>query len=199
MPVKDQALNPDDRAYKSARTEVVIVSREVNIKYKKSYGGMSPYIKGIMGGRRARLLYTVCDNAEGHDKAGVLRFQVPRADCPQCYEKTKWEPLSDGARFYVNTLSTAVELAGISFMDQLPVTVAWIKAKLPGADGVELDTLVAGMVCVEDYARLKKGDELRPVFRRNAQAGAGDVMWVLKGTPEEKFPEGYVPSRYYTI
>ncbi|MBI4384573.1 MAG: hypothetical protein HY579_11130 [Nitrospinae bacterium] len=199
MPVEDKPLDPGDKAYRPAKTEVLIVHRQVRIGYKKSYGGMSPYIKGIMGGGDARLLYTVCENAGGHDRGGILRFQVPRADCPECYGRTRWEQLPDGARFYVNTLSTAVELAGISFMDQLPVTVAWISAVLPGPEGAELDTLTAGMVRVEDYTRLKKGDELRPVFRHSPRASASDAMWVLKGTPKEGWPEGYVQSKNYRV
>lgn len=195
MPVEDKALDSGDKAYKPARTDVVIVSREVQVKYKKSYGGMSPYMRGIMGAAEARLLYTVCANADGHDRQKVLMFQVPRADCPECYERTRWEQLPDDTRFYIETLSTAVELAGISFMNQLPVTVAWVKAVL--ADGTELDTLAAGMVRAQDYTQLKKGDELRPVFRSEPKASAGDVMWVLKGT--DKFPEGYVPSKHYKI
>jgi len=197
MPVEDKALSAGDKAYNPARSDVVIVQREVRTKYKKSYGGMSPYIKGILAGKDAELFYTVCDNVDGHDDLGTLRFQVPRSDCPECYEKTRWEKLPGDTGFYVDTLSTAVELAGISFMDQLPVTVAWIKAVLPGDGLVELDTLIAGMVCSEDYSRLKKGDELRPVFRQEARASAGDVMWVMKDA--RKFPEGYVQSKYYKI
>ncbi|MBI4388545.1 MAG: hypothetical protein HY580_00055 [Nitrospinae bacterium] len=199
MPVEDKPLDRGDKAYRPARTEVVIVDRQVRVGYKKSYGGMSPYIKGIMGGADARLFYTVCENAGGHDRGGTLRFQIPRADCPECYGRTRWEQLPDGARFYVNTLSTAVELAGISFMDQLPVTVAWISAALPGAEGAELDTLTAGMVRVEDYTRLKKGDELRPVFRSEPRASASDAMWVLKGTLKKWWPEGYVQSKNYRV
>ena len=33
----------------------------------------------------------------------------------------------------------------------------------------------AGMVCLEDYNTLVKGDELRTVFRKNPQATASDV------------------------
>lgn len=197
MPVEDKYLDRGDKAYKPAKTDVVIVNRHVEISYKKSYGGMSPYIRGIMGAGEAKLFYTVCDNKAGHDEPKILRFQVPRADCPECYEKTRWEQLSDGTQFHVNTLSTAVELAGISFMDQLPVTVAWISAVLPDTPKTELDTLVAGMVRVEDYQRLKKGDELRPVFRIFPKASASDVMWILKGTRD--LPEGYVASKYYII
>ena len=197
MPIEDSALDRGDKAYRPAKTDVVIVNRKVEIRYKKSYGGMSPYIKGIMGGRDARLLYTVCDNAEGHDEPWPLRFLVPRADCPECYEKTRWEQLPDNTGFYVNTLSTAVELAGISFMDQLPVTVAWISAVLPDPEKTELNTLVAGMIRMVDYTRLKKGDELRPVFREEPKASASDVMWVLRGTKE--LPQGYVPGKYYKV
>jgi uncharacterized OB-fold protein len=197
MPVEDKYLDRGDKAYKPAKTDVVMVNRHVEISYKKSYGGMSPYIRGIMGAEEARLLYTVCDNQTGHDEPKTLLFLVPRADCPECYEKTRWEQLPDSARFYVNTLSTAVELAGISFMDQLPVTVAWISATLTDTPKTELDTLVAGMVRAEDYQRLKKGDELRPVFRASPKASASDVMWILKGTRD--LPVGYVASKYYTI
>ena len=196
MPIDDNVLPRGDKAYRPAKTDVVIVSRKVEISYKKSYGGMSPYIKGIMGGEDAKLLYTLCDNIEGHDEPRILRYLAPRADCPECYEKARWEQLPDDAKFYVNTLSTAVDLGGVSFMDQLPVTVAWISATLP--DGkTELDTLVAGMVRVEDYTLLKKDDELRPVFRREPKASASDVMWVLRGT--EKLPKGYVPSKHYSV
>ena len=97
----------------------------------------------------------------------------------------------------VETKSTAVNLAGISFMDQLPVTVAWIKAVL--ADGTELDTLTAGMVCLDDYNSLVKGDELRPVFRKEPRAAASDVMWVRSGTPVQDWPEGYLPSNRYKV
>lgn len=197
MPVEDKYLDRGDKAYRPAKSEVVIVNRRVEISYKKSYGGMSPYIRGIMGAGEARLFYTVCGNSAGHDEPKPRLFLVPRADCPECYEKTGWEQLPDGTRFYVNTLSTAVELAGISFMDQLPVTVAWISAVLPDAGKTELDTLVAGMVRSEDYQRLKKGDELRPVFRFSPKASASDVMWILKGAGD--LPVGYIASKYYTL
>ncbi len=82
MPVKDTILNRADKAYQHAHTDVVMVQREVHIKYKKSYGGISPYIQGIIGKEHARLLYTICDQSEGHDDLKPLRFQVPRADCP---------------------------------------------------------------------------------------------------------------------
>lgn len=199
MPVKDTILNRDDKAYRHARTDVVIVQREVHIKYKKSYGGMSPYIQGIMEGEHARLLYTICDQAEGHDDLKPLSFQVPRADCPECYASTRWEELPGETCFNVETFSTAVDLAGISFMDQLPVTVAWIKAILPDDGNTELDTLVAGMVLSEDYKRLKKGNEVRPVFRKNPASNASDVMWVLKGTSFKKFPAGYIESKNYPV
>jgi len=199
MPVKDNYLDPSDKSYKPSRhpEELVIVEREASIRYKKSYGGVSPYFHGIMEKDKAVLRYTICPNKDGHDEARVLQFQVPRADCPECYEKTTWETLPGETRFYVETKSTAVNLAGISFMDQLPVTVAWIKAVLP--ENTELDTLVAGMVSLEDYNTLDKGEELRPVFRESPRAAASDVMWVQKGTPVRNLPDGYIPSRHYRI
>jgi len=199
MPVKDTFLNPEDKSYKPSRhpENLVMVEREATIRYKKSYGGMSAYFQGIMEKENAVLRYTVCSNQDGHDEQRVLRFQVPRMDCPECYEKTAWDSLPGETRFIVETKSTAVNLAGISFMDQLPVTVAWIKAVLP--EGIELDTLTAGMVNLEDYNTLAKGDELRPVFRKAPKASASDVMWVPKGTRGQKLPEGYIPSKYYNI
>ena len=199
MPVKDTFLNPEDKSYKPSRhpENLVIVEREAAIRYKKSYGGMSPYFQGIMEKENAVLRYTVCSNQDGHDEQRVLRFQVPRMDCPECYEKTAWDSLPGETRFIVETKSTAVNLAGISFMDQLPVTVAWIKAVLPG--GIELDTLTAGMVSLEDYNTLVKGDELRPVFRKSPRASASDVMWVRSGSPLRDLPEGYIPSKCYSI
>ncbi|MCZ6513455.1 MAG: hypothetical protein O6857_05950 [Nitrospinae bacterium] len=199
MPVKDTFLNPEDKSYKPSRhpENLVMVEREATIRYKKSYGGMSAYFQGIMEKENAVLRYTVCSNQDGHDEQRVLRFQVPRMDCPECYEKTAWDSLPGETRFIVETKSTAVNLAGISFMDQLPVTVAWIKAVLP--EGIELDTLTAGMVNLEDYNTLAKGDELKPVFRKAPKASASDVMWVPKGTRGQKLPEGYIPSKYYNI
>ncbi len=199
MPVKDTFLNPEDKSYKPSRhpENLVMVEREATIRYKKSYGGMSAYFQGIMEKENAVLRYTVCSNQDGHDEQRVLRFQVPRMDCPECYEKTAWDSLPGETRFIVETKSTAVNLAGISFMDQLPVTVAWIKAVLP--EGIELDTLTAGMVSLEDYNTLVKGDELRPVFRKAPKASASDVMWVPRGTRGQKLPEGYIPSKYYNI
>lgn len=199
MTVRDRFLNPKDKSYKPSQHpgDLVVVEREAAIKYKKSYGGMSPYFQGIMGMEEAVLRYTVCSNTAGHDAERVLRFQVPRMDCPECYEKTVWESLPGGTRFIVETKSTAVNLAGISFMDQLPVTVAWVKAVLP--DGAELDTLTAGMVSLEDYNTLGKGDALRPVFRKEPRASASDVMWVPVGTSPNHLPEGYMPSRRYSL
>ncbi len=199
MPVKDTFLDPEDKSYKPSRhpENLVIVEREAAIRYKKSYGGMSAYFQGIMQKENAVLRYTVCSNQDGHDESRVLRFQVPRADCPECYEPTTWETLPGDTRFTVETKSTAVNLAGISFMDQLPVTLAWIKAVLP--DNVELDTLTAGMVSLEDYNALVKGDELRPVFRKAPRASASDVMWVRRGTRARDLPEGYSPSRHYNL
>ncbi len=199
MPVKDTFLNPEDKSYKPSRhpENLVVVEREATIRYKKSYGGMSAYFQGIMEKENAVLRYTVCSNQDGHDEQRVLRFQVPRMDCPECYEKTAWDSLPGETRFIVETKSTAVNLAGISFMDQLPVTVAWIKAVLP--EGMELDTLTAGMVSLEDYNTLVKGNELRPVFRKAPKASASDVMWVPRGTRGQKLPEGYIPSKYYNI
>jgi uncharacterized OB-fold protein len=199
MPVKDTFLNPEDKSYKPSRhpEHLVVVEREATIRYKKSYGGMSPYFQGIMEKEKAVLRYTVCSNQDGHDEQRVLRFQVPRMDCPECYEKTAWESLPGETRFTVETKSTAVNLAGISFMDQLPVTVAWVQAVLP--EGIELGTLTAGMVSLEDYNTLIKGDELRPVFRKAPRASASDVMWVRKGTPVRDLPEGYILSKRYKI
>ena len=199
MLVKDTFLNPEDKSYKPSRhpENLVMVEREATIRYKKSYGGMSAYFQGIMEKENAVLRYTVCSNQDGHDEQRVLRFQVPRMDCPECYEKTAWDSLPGETRFIVETKSTAVNLAGISFMDQLPVTVAWIKAVLP--EGIELDTLTAGMVNLEDYNTLVKGDELRPVFRKAPKASASDIMWVPRGTRGQKLPEGYIPSKYYNI
>lgn len=199
MTVRDQYLNPDDKSYKPSRHpgKLVVVEREASIRYKKSYGGMSPYFQGIMEKENAVLRYTLCSNAAGHDEPQVLRFQVPRMDCPECYEKTVWETLPGATRFTVETKSTAVNLAGISFMDQLPVTVAWIKADLP--DGTELDTLASGMVSLDDYNTLAKGDEVRPVFRKDPHASASDVMWVRRGTPDNKLPEGYIASLHYNL
>lgn len=199
MTVKDRFLDPQDKSYKPSRNprDLVIAERSVHVKYKKSYGGMSPYFQGIMKGEQAVLSYTVCGNHKGHDEPRVIRYQVPRADCAECYEKTTWETLPGDTAFYVETKSTAVNLAGISFMDDLPVTVAWIKAVLAG--NVELDTLTAGMVSVDDYNALVKGDELRPVFRKDPRAAASDVMWVRKGTPAQEFPAGYLASKHYRV
>lgn len=199
MTVRDQFLNPEDKSYKPScdPEKLVVVEREATIRYKKSYGGMSAYFQGIMEKENAVLRYTVCSNQDGHDEQRVLRFQVPRIDCPECYEKTAWESLPGKTRFMVETKSTAVNLAGISFMDQLPVTVAWVKAVLP--EGIELDTLTAGMVSLEDYNTLVKGDELRPVFRKAPRASASDVMWVRKGTSVKNLPEGYIPGNRYKI
>ncbi|MFQ5451394.1 MAG: hypothetical protein ACE5E9_12260 [Nitrospinaceae bacterium] len=199
MTVKDDFLDPTDKSYKPSQHpgRLVLTGREVRVKYKKSYGGMSPYFQGIMERENAVLRYTYCANENGHDRPRVTRYQVPRADCAECYEKTTWESLPGDTGFFVETKSTAVNLAGISFMEDLPVTVAWIRAVLPG--GVELDTLTAGMVSLKDYSALVKGNELRPVFRSRPQATASDVMWVPKGTPVGEFPEGYVASKFYSI
>lgn len=197
MTVEERFLVPPDKSYKASRhsDRLVITERNVSIRYKKSYGGMSPYFQGIMKGEDAVLRYTSCDNASGHDEPGTLRYQVPRADCGECFEKTTWDTLPGETGFFVETKSTAVTLAGISFMDDLPVTVAWIKAILP--DNVELDTLAAGMVAVKDYNSLVRDDELRPVFRKEPRASASDVMWIRKGTLE--LPEGYLASKHYRI
>ena len=199
MTVEDKFLDPKDKSYIPSRhpDQLVIAARDAHVRYKKSYGGMSPYFSGIMGRENAVLRYTLCENQEGHDHSNVLRFQVPRADCPECYEKNKWETLPDPTGFFVETKSTAVELAGISFMKQLPVTVVWIKAVLP--EKIELDTLAAGMIHIDDYDSLVKGDELRPVFRKEPRATASDVMWVRKGMTLDKLPEGYIPSKNYKI
>ncbi len=199
MTLEDRFLPPQDKSYKPSQNpdERVIVERRASITYKKSYGGMSPYFQGIMGGGAAVLCYTSCANREGHDEPRVIRYQVPRTDCPECYERTRWDTLPGATRFFVETKSTAVTLAGISFLNRLPVTVAWIRAVLP--DGTELDTLAAGMVEIEDYDRLVRGDELRPVFRQDPRASASDVMWVPRGTPGDRFPGGYIASRHYPV
>ena len=199
MPVKDTQLDPQDKSYRISQHpgDLLIVERRVSITYKKSYGGISIYFQNIGKGSDSVLYYSVCRNAEQHDGNDTLRFQVPRSDCPECWEKTEWTPLPDGTHFTVETKSTAVELAGISFMDHLPVTVAWILAVLP--DGNALNTLAAGMVHIDEYNTLVKGDSLRPVFRREPQASASDVMWVPKGTQPAKLPTGYVPSRHYAL
>jgi hypothetical protein len=59
--------------------------------------------------------------------------------------------------------------------------------------------LIAGMVSLEDYNTLVKGDELRPVFRKAPRASASDVMWVRSGTLGRDLPEGYIPSNGYKI
>lgn len=197
MTVKDTLLPSEDKSYKPSQDSdrLVIVRRKVNIEYKKSYGGMSLYFKGIMKDEKAVLRYTYCANKEEHDEPRILRFLVPRADCPECYQRTEWDILPAQTRFYVETKSTAVSLAGISFMDRVPVTVAWVKAVLP--DEVELDTLIAGMVSIKDYDSLAKGDELRPLFRKEPEATASDVMWVQKGTSARDWPEEYLASKFY--
>jgi len=199
MPVEDKLLDKKDRAYRSSKNidHLVIVERNASIAYKKSYGGISRYFEGIMQGEDSILKYTVCYNKIGHDEPRVIRYQVPRKDCQECYEETSWKDMPKSTRFYVETMSTAVNLAGISFKDQLPVTVAWILAKIPGK--YELDTLTAGMVDIEDYDSLMKGDELKPVFRKEPRATASDVMWVRKGTKKNDIPKGYVASKQYKL
>ncbi len=197
MTVEDRFLQPQDKSYKPSRhpEQIIIAERNVRICYKKSYGGMSRYFQGIMRKEEAVLYYSHCGNEKGHDILRTIRYQVPRADCAECYEKTQWKTLPDATGFFVETKSTAVELAGISFMNDLPVTVAWVRAVLP--EKIELDTLAAGMVSIEDYDSLIKGDELRPVFRKEPRATASDVMWVRKGS--RRLPEGYGPSSNYKI
>lgn len=199
MTVKDTLLPSTDKSYKPSQQpdHLVIARRKVNVEYKKSYGGMSLYFEGIMKGEKAILRYTYCANKEEHDEPRILRFLVPRADCPECYQRTEWDILHGQTRFYVETKSTAVRLAGISFMDRIPVTVAWIKAVLPG--DVELDTLIAGMVSTKDYNSLVKGDELKPLFRKEPEATASDVMWVHKRTPPKDWPEEYLASKFYEM
>ena len=199
MTVKDTLLPSADKSYKPSQRpdRLVIARRKVNVEYRKSYGGISLYFEGIMKDEKAVLRFTYCANKEEHDEPRILRFLVPRADCPECYHRTEWDILPDATRFYVETKSTAVSVAGISFMDRLPVTVAWLKAVLP--DGVELDTLVAGMVGAKDYDSLAKGDELKPLFRKEPEATASDVMWVQKGTPPEDWPEEYLASKFYEV
>jgi len=199
MPVEDRLLDKADRAYRPSQSvdDLVIAERNATIGYKKSYGGISKYFKGIMRGKDSVLRYTICDNKDGHDDTRTIRYQVPRKDCQECYEETDWKDLPKSTRFFIETRSTAVELAGISFIDQLPLTVAWIKAVIPGK--YELDTLTAGMVQIDDYESLEKGTELRPVFRKDPKATASDVMWVLKGTKKKDIPEGYVTSKHYKI
>ncbi len=199
MTIEDRYLDLKDKSYKPSQhsNKLIITERNVNVQYKKSYGGMSSYFQGIMQGKDAVLRYTSCSNKDGHDEPKIIRYQVPRGDCPECYGKTEWEILPGETQFYVETKSTAVDLAGITFMNDLPVTVAWIKAVLPGH--VELDTLAAGMVKTDDYNKIIKGVELRPVFRKEPKATASDVMWVKKGTPQKEFPEGYIQSKYYTV
>lgn len=199
MTIEEKFLDSKDKSYKPSQQadKLVITERSAHIKYKKSYGGISPYFHEIMKGEDAVLLYTSCANKEGHDESREIRYFVPRRDCAECYEKTKWETLTGETNFYVETKSTAVNLAGISFLDDLPVTVAWIKAVLPG--NIELDTLTAGMVETDDYNAVVKGDELRPVFRKEPLASASDVMWVKKGTSREALPKGYIASKHYAI
>ncbi|KMP11556.1 hypothetical protein UR09_01245 [Candidatus Nitromaritima sp. SCGC AAA799-A02] len=199
MTIEDKFLDSRDKSYKPSQhsDKLIITERNVRVQYKKSYGGMSPYFQGIMQGKDAVLRYTSCPNKDGHDELKIIRYQVPRGDCPECYGKTKWETLTGETNFYVETKSTAVNLAGISFMNDLPVTVAWIKAVLPG--NIELDTLTAGMVKADDYNAIVNGDELRPVFRKEPLASASDVMWVKKGASREALPKGYIASKHYAI
>lgn len=136
--------------------------------HRHSYGGVTPFFKGLTEGK---LLGTQCVDLECAD-TGI--WLPPRVDCPDCWSKMEWKEV-DTSEAKVYTHST-INYPGAGFKAENKsgggVPLIWLE--IPGV-ATNLMSYLSEFGEGEPYI----GMRVRPVFRtENPTLSILDLAWV---------------------
>lgn len=142
--------------------EFLVVLKPRTIEHRRSYGGISPFFKGLTEGRLLGTRCRFCSRA--------LIWLPPRPDCPDCWKRMNWKEIkTEGATVY--TYSVA-EFSGAGAKGSLPWPL--ISVEIPGVWTFFMSYLAE---FAEDEPYI--GMPIRPVFRtENPTYTILDVGWV---------------------
>lgn len=141
-----------------AEDDPLVVKNHKDITHFHSYGGLTPFFRGLEAGK---LMATRCTRCKG-----AQSWLPPRVHCPDCLEPTEWHEAPLEGRVY--TFST-VQYPGMGFKLTTPCPL--ISVELPG-------------VCTKLMSYLQEGEPyvgmpIRAVFRREQPTHTIlDLAWV---------------------
>lgn len=126
--------------------------------YRYSYGGQSRFFREIIFNKK--LYGTKCTSC------GKV-FCPPRADCPHCYEKTKWVELP--GKGTVESYTT-VYFGTSAAVRKFPFICAYVK--LDGAD-----TVICTNIEMDDVSKARVGMRVKAVFKEDRDGTITDFYF----------------------
>lgn len=130
----------------------------IDMDYRYSYGGISPFFRAIK--EEGRLLGARCSRCK-------KVYLPPRVQCSDCYRRTTWVPL--GTEGTVMTC-TVVYYATSRFFSKTPFVCAYIKV-----DGA--DTLLLQNILLEDVEQARPGMRVRAIFKPERKGEISDFYF----------------------
>ncbi len=130
----------------------------IDMNYKYSYGGISPFFKTLK--EEGRLLGARCSRCK-------KVYLPPRVYCSSCYRPTRWVPV--GMEGTVITCTT-VYYATSRFFSKTPFVCAYIKV-----DGA--DTLLLQNILLDDVRQARPGMRVRAVFKPKRKGEISDFYF----------------------
>ena len=144
--------------------EFLVRANPRNIIHYHTYGGLSPFFKGLAEGKLKGTRCGFCEGAE--------IWLPPRVDCPDCWGKMEWvEVDASEARVYTHSMT---QYPGAGFKGSVPCPL--ISVEIPGVC-TKLMSYLSEFGEGEPYI----GMRVRPVFRtENPTYTILDLFWVSK-------------------
>lgn len=146
--------------------------------HNHSYGGITPFFKGLTEGK---LLGTQCADIEC-EETGI--WLPPRVDCPDCWSKMEWKEVDTSeARVYTHS-TTKYPGAGFELENESGGGVPLISLEIPG-----VCTKLMSYLCEFGEGELHIGMRVKPIFRtENPTFSILDLSWVPVNDVENVAP-----------
>ncbi|PIR69305.1 MAG: hypothetical protein COU47_04405 [Candidatus Niyogibacteria bacterium CG10_big_fil_rev_8_21_14_0_10_46_36] len=153
--------------HKTVPDEFLVVLNRHIIDHHHSYGGVTPFFRGLIDGK---LLGTQCHWIECMVDNDAKILLPPRADCPDCWNDMEWVEI-DTSKATIYSYSVA-EYSGAGAKGSLPWPL--ISVEIPGV-WTKFMSYLAEFGENEPYI----GMPIKPVFRReNPTYTILDIAWI---------------------
>lgn len=149
---------------------IIVRKNRKDIMHYHSYGGISPFFKGLT---EKKLLGTACPECFWNENLNTRIWLPPRTGCPDCWKKMTWVEVSEiytqAAKVYTDSMTN---YPGAGFMGTFPCPL--ISIEIPG-----VWTKMMGFMSEFGEGEPYIGQPIKPVFRtENPTYTILDLSWV---------------------